>query len=636
MCGIAGIVGKIADEENIQQILNKMAEVIDHRGPDDEGFHYGPGIGLAFRRLSIIDLKTGHQPIYNEDKSKVIILNGEIYNYRELRPVLIQQGHIFTTHTDTEVILHSYEQKGEQCLQDFNGMFAFCIWDGQTKTAFIARDRLGKKPLYYARIEDTLIFSSEIKSILKSGYIKPEISYETVNHYLTYRFCPAPHTPFKNIHKLPPAHYLIFRDGKLEIRRYWQIRNFVKVASSESYIKQQILEKLRLAVQRRLVSDVPLGLFLSGGIDSSAVLAIMSEQTEEPVKTFSIGFDFGKEYQEFEYANQAAQLFKSDHHTMILTAREFLNEIPALVWYLDEPVADSAVIPLYFISRLAKKYITVALSGEGSDEIFAGYARLYEYDYNRHKRKKLLQRLPAFTRGRGMKYIFENYLSKYREKFEFVRNPIESDRITSMGDYFSTRQKEELFRPHIYKTILTRDSYSIIAECLREYPGIGYLDRKLLIDLLYWLPDDLLTKADRASMANAIELRVPFLDHELVEYTFRIRDELKIRGTEGKVILKKALQSIIPGEIIYRKKMGFPVPLSEWFAGELKTQVHEILLGERAVRRTIFEPAKIKELLASHQPGKRNLSGFIWILVIFEVWCRIFIDGEDYKQIKLF
>ncbi|MEJ2052151.1 MAG: asparagine synthase C-terminal domain-containing protein, partial [Calditrichota bacterium] len=390
--------------------------------------------------------------------------------------------------------------------------------------------------------------------------------------------------------------------------------------------------KLTAAVERRLVSDVPLGLFQSGGIDSSAMLAIMSRLMSEPVKTFSVGFDFDEKYQEFEFANKVAEIFHSDHHTMLVSAREFIQAIPKLVWYLDEPVADSAVIPLFFIAKLAKKYITVALSGEGSDEIFAGYARLYNYDYNRHRRKKILRRLPEITRGNFATRVFENVFPKYLDKFIFIKSPIELDKIISMGNYFSTEQKKNLFNDELWGNIKNKDSYFFIEESLKNYPELEYLDRKLIIDMLYWLPDDLLIKADRATMANAVELRVPFLDHEIVEFAFTIKDRFKINNGQGKYILKKALEEILPHEVIHRPKMGFPVPLSEWFAGELKENVREILLGDRAVSRNIFNYNAVKNLLDDHTPGKRNLSGFIWILVIFEIWCRIFIDGDPYQN----
>jgi asparagine synthase (glutamine-hydrolysing) len=635
MCGIAGIIGPESTTPEIKEKLEKMGETIHHRGPDDDGYYFDEDISLAFRRLSIIDLQTGHQPIFNEDQSKLIIFNGEAYNFRELRPGLVENGHHFSTYTDTEVILHLYEDLGYHCVDQLIGMFAFCIWDKNKKSAFLVRDRLGIKPLYYTFSTGNFIFASEIKTIFASGLIDPEISYENVNHYLTYRFTPAPGTTFNGIYKLPPGHYLVYNQGEVKVERYWNVKDFGKSNKSEDTIKKTLLEKLTAAVERRLVSDVPLGLFLSGGIDSSAMLAIMSRLMSEPVKTFSVGFDFDEKYQEFEFANKVAEIFHSDHHTMLVSAREFIQAIPKLVWYLDEPVADSAVIPLLFIAKLAKKYITVALSGEGSDEIFAGYARLYNYDYNRHRRKKILRRLPEITRGNFATRVFENVFPKYLDKFIFIKSPIELDKIISMGNYFSTEQKKNLFNDELWGNIKNKDSYFFIEESLKNYPELEYLDRKLIIDMLYWLPDDLLIKADRATMANAVELRVPFLDHEIVEFAFTIKDRFKINNGQGKYILKKALEEILPHEVIHRPKMGFPVPLSEWFAGELKENVREILLGDRAVSRNIFNYNAVKNLLDDHTPGKRNLSGFIWILVIFEIWCRIFIDGDPYQNIHL-
>lgn len=635
MCGITGIIGSKVCRRADEEALNRMTSVMAHRGPDDEGLYVDDDVRLGFRRLSIIDLNTGNQPIYNEDNSCVIVFNGEIYNYIELKKELIKREHVFYTNTDTETILHLYEEYGERCVDFLNGMFAFCIWDKTRNRAFLARDRLGKKPLYYCVLKDGFVFGSEIKCLLESGLLEASISYETLNNYMTYRFCPAPKTPFEGVHKLLPAHTLTYENGILNARRYWQVKDFNKIRGTEVSLREALLEKLRCAVRRRLVSDVPLGLFLSGGVDSSAILALMTESMEEPVKTFSIGFDFGEDFQEFQYANRVAELFGTKHTTMLIDSEDFVREIPHMVWYLEDLVADSATIPLYLVSKLAKKEITVALSGEGSDELFAGYSRLFLYDYKRQRLKKRLWSLPEFTRGRAAACFFKKVLPKYQGKFEFLRNPIGLDKVVSMGDYFTTDQKKSVLDDHIYARIAERDSYTIIENLLKNYDEINYLDRKLIVDLSYWLPDDLLIKADKATMANGVELRVPFLDYELVEFAFRIEDRYKINGDQGKYILKKALEGILPPEIVYRKKMGFPVPLSGWFRGELKERVYEVLLGKRSVERRIFKPEEIRKLLDCHASGKQNLSGHIWILIVFEIWCRIFIDNENYTEISL-
>jgi asparagine synthase (glutamine-hydrolysing) len=423
--------------------------------------------------------------------------------------------------------------------------------------------------------------------------------------------------------------------GDTKVSRYWDLKDFRKRGESAEKIERELVARLRTAVERRLVSDVPLGLFLSGGVDSSVMLALMTELMDEPVKTFTIGFDFGKDYQEFEYAEKVARLFGAEHRSMMIGAAEFLEEVPRIVWHLDEPVADSATIPLYFISRFAKKYVTVALSGEGSDELFAGYSRLFLYDYRRHGRKKLLRRLPAFTRGPLATSIVERYFPAYRGKFDFVKNPVELDRVYSMGNYFSSEEKKNLLDTRFGQQLEGEDSYEIIRELLDSYPGTDYLDRKLLVDLMYWLPDNLLIKADRASMANGIELRVPFLDHEFVEFAFTVRDDLKIRDNQGKYILKKAFEKILPKEILYRRKMGFPVPIAEWFRGILKENLREVLLGEKACRRGIFRPEVVRGMINRHVSGEKNLSGHLWILYVFEIWCRIFLDGEDFASIRL-
>jgi asparagine synthase (glutamine-hydrolysing) len=635
MCGIAGIIGEMGRLEGAEDRIHRMAESMKHRGPDDSGFYMDEQASLGFRRLSIIDLSTGHQPIFNEDGTLVIVFNGEVYNYKEIRRSLEACGHRFATKTDTEVILHAYEEYGDRCVERFLGMFAFCIWDKVGKKAFFARDRLGIKPLYFAQSGEYFLFASEVKSILSSGLVQPEADFASIGNYLTYRFCPAPETPFKGIRKLRPAHRMRHESGDTKTSRYWDLKDFRKRGESAGTIERELVARLRTAVERRLVSDVPLGLFLSGGIDSSVMLALMTELMNEPVKTFTIGFDFGNDYQEFEYAEKVARIFGAEHRSMTIGAAEFLEEVPRIIWHLDEPVADSATIPLYFISRFAKQYVTVALSGEGSDELFAGYSRLFMYDYRRHKRKKLLRQLPAFTRGPRATSIVERFFPAYLGKFDFVRNPIELDRVYSMGNYFSAEEKKRLFARRFGQKFEGEDSYEIIRELLDSYPGTDYLDRKLLVDLMYWLPDNLLIKADRASMANGIELRVPFLDHEFVEFAFTVRDDLKIREDQGKYILKKAFEKILPKEILYRRKMGFPVPIAEWFRGILKENLREVLLGEKTCRRGIFRPEVVLEMINRHVSGEKNLSGHLWILYVFEIWCRIFLDGEDFPSIRL-
>lgn len=635
MCGITGIIGPECARPDIEPTIRRMTTLMAHRGPDDEGFFFSPEAALGFRRLSVIDLATGRQPIFNEDGSIAVVHNGEIYNYRDLRDELAARGHVFVTQSDAETIVHAYEEFGDRCVERLHGMFAFCVWDSKRRRAFLARDRLGKKPLYYARSGPNLVFASEMKAIFASELVRPGIAFDGLSDYLTYRFYPSPETPCPGVEKLPPAHTLVFENGEAVAKRYWRVRELAKRSGSRKAIGEEIVERLRRAVQRRLVSDVPLGLFLSGGVDSSVILAIMADLMKEPVKTFTIGFDMGPRYEEFEYAEEVARLFGADHRATRITATDFLGALPRIIWHLDEPVADSATVPMYFIAKLAKQKITVALCGEGSDELFAGYARLFMYDFKRHRAKRLLRMLPEFTRGPAVQRLIHAYLPSYAGKIEFLSRPIEEDAVTSMGDYFTAEEKRDLLTEAAFRAAGGKDAYRFLREYLAAYPGSRYLDKKLLVDLAYWLPDNLLIKADRATMAHGVELRVPFLDHEFVEYAFTLRDELKIHRGQGKYVLKKAFEGILPRHLLYRTKMGFPVPLAEWFRGVLRENLREILLGERAARRGIFNPEAVKGVIDRHVREEKNLAGHLWILLVFELWCRIFIDGEPYETMQL-
>ena len=625
MCGICGIVNFDPREAVQEKLLEQMTGAMMHRGPDDEGFFLDGNVGVGHRRLSIIDLGGGHQPIYNEDGSAVIVFNGEIYNYADLSENLVAHGHEFRTRSDTECILHSYEQYGDQCADRLRGMFAFAIWDRRRKRLLLARDRLGIKPLYYYRGENFFAFASEIKALLELPSVHPELDPEALDLYLSLRYVPGPRTMFKDIFKLQPGHLLVFENNRFRIQEYWDVPTGPPQECSLEDAVAGFRELLEESVRLRLIAEVPLGVFLSGGLDSSAILAVMSKITGfQRVKTFSVGYvtETAEEEasNEFEYARMAARAFGAEHHECRVSATDFRDAIPDLVWHLDEPLADPSCIPLYFIAKLARDNITVVLSGEGADEILAGYGI--------YKRMLLLEGLHRFVGPLG------TWLGAQTQSWFFsepVRNYLRMSGLSLEERY---RGVSRAFLPEMKRDLLGDDniagSEERLSENFRELWQVpnstSALNRMLYVDTKVWLPDDILLKADKMTMANGLELRVPFLDHKLVEFAARLPNRFKIRGRTGKVLLREAMRGVLPEPILQRSKKGFPVPTERWLRGPLKELARETVLSGNSACRQHMDGRVLKRIVREHEDGTVNRHQEIWTLLIFEYWHRLFME----------
>jgi len=621
MCGICGIL-YFGRERNVEEaLLRKMCASIIHRGPDDEGILIDKNIGIGIRRLSIIDLTAGHQPIHNEDETVWIICNGEIYNYKEIRKELKEAGHRFYTNSDTEVIVHLYEEFGENCVQRLNGMFAFSIWDKRKKRLFAARDRLGVKPFYYSIDKEKFIFGSEIKAILEDKEINREVDPQALNDYLTFRYVPCPLTMFKGIRKLPPGHLIIIDEGKFVLKEYWDLKFSVDRRKTEADFASELLERLEESVKKRLMSDVPLGVFLSGGLDSSAITGLMSRLVSEPVKTFSVAFDGHEDCNELDYARQISDLYHTDHHELVIDHNDFTAFLPGFIWHMDEPVADPASIPLYYISKLAKNYVTVLLSGEGGDEVLAGYSYWKVVLYQ--KLQSIYEKFPGF---------FKKTVNAINEKtmrinfFKRSNLPAEKRDLYSATGVFDEEEKKIFCTERLLGVAGIEPSWNILRECFNKVKDESYLNKILYLDTKTWLPEELLMKADKMTMATSVELRVPFLDYTFVEFCATIPPSLKTKIGVNKYIFKKAVSSFVPKGIIKRKKMGFPVPISAWFRKELKEYTADILLSGQSTRRGYFRSEKIRQILEEHWSCAFDHSLKIWNLLVLELWFRTYMD----------
>ena len=629
MCGIAGFIDrwdakKSRGPDERAQILDAMCRIITHRGPDDQGVMLEDGVALGMRRLSIIDLAGGHQPISGEDGSVTIVFNGEIYNFLDLQPELESLGHQFQTRSDTEAIVHAYEQFGPACVDHLRGMFAFAIWDERKRQLFVARDRAGKKPLYYTVTpHGTFVFGSELKSLLLHPDVTREINLQALDAYLTLGYVPDPLCIFRDIHKLAPGHHLTFADGRVSIKQYWDFT----FEPAESRRPEDYLDELRAlldeSVRLRLVSDVPLGAFLSGGIDSSTIVGLMARHMNQPVKTFSIGFHEDS-YDELKYARLTAKKFGTDHHEFIVTP-EICDVVDQLVWHLDEPFADQAAIPNYVVAKLAREHVTVVLSGDGGDELFAGYTR-YITEHRRRNfaqlprvvREKVMQplsgRLPHGTFGR-------NYL------YNIALDPI--DRYLDSVSVFTGLNKRSLytrsFREQLGGSGQLESFFREFGACVKTKDP---LDRLLYIDSKTYLPGDILAKVDRTSMAASLEARAPLLDHKLIDFVTRIPASLKMAGLETKYLFKRAVQDLIPDEILNRPKQGFGVPIQEWINRELRERIRETLKDQRARERGYVDPRYVDLLLDEHERGRRDHSAGLWALMMLELWLRNFVDNS--------
>jgi asparagine synthase (glutamine-hydrolysing) len=626
---VCGICGKFSfDRENkiSPELLKSMADAIQHRGPDDEGFFVSGQVGLGFRRLSIIDLQTGHQPLSNEDGSVWIVFNGEIYNYQELRTFLQAKGHVFKTQTDTEVIVHLYEELGEKCVEKLRGMFAFAIWDERNKTLFLARDRVGIKPLYYWLSERSLIFASEIKALLADPEVEPELVPEMIDRFLTFYYVPGEETLLRNIFKLAPGSYMLVRNGKAEIREYWDLV-FSPQERSLADAESELLSLLDECVRMHMVSDVPVGFLLSGGVDSTAMLGMAVGKTERHLSSFTLGFSEPGLADERPYARLAATTYGSDHHEMTITAQEFADFVPQFAWYMEEPVCEPQAIALYYVTRLAKDYVKVLISGEGGDEAFAGYP-IYRNILWLERLKK------AFGPFNGaiswaLSTVNRNWHShkvdKYAPLFKLPFPSYYYSRTSSPSRFFNLHNADlysASFVAHV-----DRDFSCGAVQRYMTGSDRGVVNNMLYADTKTSLPDDLLLKADKMTMANSIELRVPFLDHKFLEFAASLPENFKVRNFTTKYVAKTALKERVPHEILHRKKVGFPVPYERWMRTELKDWVRDILLDSQTVSRGYFKRSCIEQLLDEdlrlHNYPKEILS-----LVSLELWHRAFLQKK--------
>jgi asparagine synthase (glutamine-hydrolysing) len=624
MCGIAGVVSSDRSERIDEATVHQMCQAIVHRGPDDEGILARQNTGLGMRRLSIIDLAGGHQPIFNEDRSAWIVYNGEVYNFPELRPELEARGHHFATNTDTEMIVHLYEEMGSECVQKLRGMFAFALWDERRQRLLIARDRLGKKPLHYALHRGKLYFASEIKSILAVAPELAEVNRAALMQYMYFGYVPDPATAFVGIKKLPPGHLLEFERGELRIRKYWDLPEYgTHHPKSEEECLEELEYHLAEAVRIRLISDVPLGAMLSGGTDSSTIVALMARASSKPVKTFAIGFRQA-DFDESKYARIVAEKFSTEHHQLLLDP-EIVSTLEKLTQSMEEPFSDPSMLPTYFVSCLARQHVTVALSGDGGDELFAGYER-----YGIQQRRQIFSKIPQSAwrmyrehlfpfvpRGMLGRNLSYNLSLPWRERYV--------DQMCTLPVF---ERDTPLLTPEFRATIAeSGDPKDILFGYFENAPAQDPISEMLYVDTKTYLVEDILTKVDRMSMLTSLEVRVPILDHLFVEWVTALGVEWKMRDGKQKYIFRKLAERVgVPKEVLYRPKQGFALPLPHWMRNELKELILTVLLEPRTLQRGYFDPKGVRRLLDEHFSGRRNQHGLIWRLLIFELWYRNFLE----------
>jgi asparagine synthase (glutamine-hydrolysing) len=615
-------------------LLERMCEAIEHRGPDSRGVFIDGGVGLGVQRLRVIDLETGDQPLFNEDRSIVVVLNGEIYNYRELRGELEARGHTFRTRSDTEVIVHLYEERGARCVEPLRGMFAFAVWDARERQLLLARDRLGKKPLFFAEKSGNFWFGSEIRAILEDPEIERTVDFQAIDSFLHYQYVPHPMSAFAEIRKLPPAHTLVWRDGQIDIERYWKLSYRTGDIRDKSEAYELIREHLLEATRLRLRSDVPLGAFLSGGVDSSAVVAAMAKQAAS-VKTFSIGFDVA-EYDETSHARDVARLFETEHEELRVTPSA-IDILPKLVWHFGEPFADSSAIPSFYLSELTRRHVTVALNGDGGDENFGGYTR-----YLPHRRERLLA-LPKSmrvalawgARAVGTGPTSDAFRTRLRTATTWSLLPPE-DRYARTMAYFDDQARNTLYTAEFRDSIgNAAPAENFIREAYDRSDAADGLNRLLDTDVQTYLPGDLLVKMDIASMAHSLEVRSPLLDHRFMELTASLHGNWKVHDDTTKSLFKDALRPWLPDHILDRPKRGFGVPIAHWFRTKLRELPAEILLDPRALGRGLFREQELRRLIEAHASGKWDNSHKLWALIQLELWMSTFVDGERREPASL-
>jgi asparagine synthase (glutamine-hydrolysing) len=629
MCGIAGRFNYDPQRPVERQVLEAMTDAVAHRGPDAAGYFLAPGIGLGHRRLSIIDLATGQQPLANEDGSVQVVFNGEIYNFADVRAELIARGHRFRTGSDTEIIVHGYEEWGERCVDRFRGMFAFAIWDAAARRLMLARDRLGVKPLYYAALPGAgIVFGSEIKSLLQDPDVPREWRADAIDKYLTLLYIPAPDTIYRAVQKLPPAHILVAENGTVRLSRYWNLEftGDGDPAREDDYL-EELDAQLREAVGLRLISDVPLGAFLSGGIDSSAVVAYMKEAGGAPPVTISVGFK-DQAYDEVEHAELVARHLECEFHALVADP-QVADLLPKLAWHFDEPFADSSAVPTYYVSKAARELVTVALSGDGGDELWAGYARHRVEQWEQRARGTLgaasraagwlAQALPLSIKGaRSLRHLAANPDEAYARKHAY--------------GMFESGAKQRLYSQGFAASVRHSDALASFRDAYHDCASADPMDRALYTDARTYMIDDVLTKVDRMSMAVSLEAREPLLDHKLLEFAARVPMALKLKNGRSKYLLRRVLERRVPRSILERKKRGFEAPIGEWLRGPLAAMTHELLLDGRLRDRGIFETAEVSRLWSEHRDGRADHRHRLWQLIMLELWFRTFIDGNHATQ----
>jgi len=652
MCGICGQID--LNQKAVKcETIERMCTALAHRGPDDEGmvllrgceYFEGKGlhdiamaqgsfeVALGHRRLSIIDLSAAaHQPMCNEDGTIWIVFNGEIYNFQEIKGRLEKKGHLFKSKSDTEAILHGYEEWGAECLDRLRGMFAFGIWDSKLQQLFMARDRLGKKPLVYCQQNGHFAFASEMKALLQLPGVERKVNLLALHSYLTYQYVPSPDTSFEGIKKLPPAHYLLYdRDGKIRIECYWKLKfnschqTDVDLREMEDRIRTELEESVKL----RLISDVPLGAFLSGGVDSSLIVGLMAKLSGSPVKTFSIGFE-EKEFNELSFAKSVSDHFGTEHHEFIVKPNA-IEILPKLVWHYNEPFADSSAIPTYYVAKMTKDYVKVVLTGDAGDENFAGYPRYlrsrWVASFTKIPEKLRKDLLPKFLRGFSVLRWKEKTLNRLCDFMESLSTD-QGMNYAEQIKIFNAKEKEDIYTEDFRERVGRLNCLDFVLKKFEESETEDLLEQLLYADINSYLPEDLLVKMDIATMANSLEARVPFLDHKFMELVAEIPPRLKLKGTVPKYILKRAFKEFLPEAIFKRRKMGFGVPVSRWFRNELKDYIYEILSDPRTLKRGYFRRPGIERLLNEHIRGRYDHSSKIWALLFLEIWFRVFIDRE--------
>lgn len=625
MCGIAGIYHYKSEHDVLKSQIQDMISVIDYRGPDGDGVYTDGALGLGHKRLTIIDTsERSNQPMVSPDSNQVICYNGEVYNYLEIAKSLTANGIDFVTSSDTEVVLQALKLKGEKALEDFNGMYAFAYWDREEKELILARDRIGIKPLFYKLTDDGIIFSSEIKSILTIENKTSEVNLDLIDSYMSLGYCPSDSTLFQGIKKLAPGHLISIKNGTLDIRQYWDLEFSREKDRGEEYYIKKTQELFEDAVKLQLRSDVPLGVFLSGGVDSSAVVAMMTKLGVKDIKTFSVAWDYGKEFNETQYARRISKQFNTDHTEYFMTVDDFKKFLPEYIRHMDEPVTEAAAISLYYLAKKAREKVTVVLSGEGADEVFGGYS-IYKFMDMVHQYKKV----PNLLR-KGLNPIV-TALSAKLGKYAELSN-LDLEQSYAGVSFYDENLKKKIYTHDFLSHSEHNSSFSLLKQ---YYDRVQHHDdqaKMQYLDVKTWLVDDLLVKADRMSMAASLELRVPFLDHRFLQFSSRLPLRYRHKGFISKYLLKKAMEPYLDKDILYRKKQGFPTPLAVMFEGELKDYVSSILISEQATQRGYFKTEVVESLIAEHAAGSHDHHKILWQLLVLELWHREYIDSQVEKK----